>query len=99
MSAAAVQSMSGGGDPAKFPGAGCKTLPGASYRSEWWVLHNGFGAYSARGIHCQAICVEPTAEIVIARSAKFPIAENAAVDPATISPHEAVADFLLSEDE
>ena len=86
ISTAAVQSIGGGGDPAKLPGAGYKTLPGASYRSQWWVLHNEFGAYSARGIHCQAIYVDPTAEMVIARFATFPIAQNAAVDPATISP-------------
>ena len=92
---AAVQSISGGGDPAKFAGAGYTTLPGGSYRSQWWALHNDNGAYSARGIHGQAIYVDPTAEMVIARFATFPISFNAAIDPTSLPAYQAVADYLI----
>ena len=95
--AAAVQSISGGGDPAKFAGAGYTTLPGGSYRSQWWALHNENGAYSARGIHGQAIYVDPTAEMVIARFATFPISFNAAIDPTSLPAFQAVADYLMSK--
>ena len=95
--AAAVQSISGGGDPAKFAGAGYTTLPGGSYRSQWWALHNENGAYSARGIHGQAIYVDPTAEMVIARFATFPISFNAAIDPTSLPAYQAVADYLSSK--
>ena len=35
----------------------------------WWVSHNDHGAYTARGIHGQAIYVDPAAEMVIVRFA------------------------------
>ena len=95
--ASAVASISGGGDPAKFAGAGYTTLPGGSYRSQWWVLHNENGAYSARGIHGQAIYIDPTAEMVIARFATYPISFNAAIDPTSLPAYQAVADYLLTK--
>ena len=95
--ASAVASISGGGDPAKFAGAGYTTLPGGSYRSQWWALHNDNGAYSARGIHGQAIYIDPTAEMVIARFATFPISFNAAIDPTSLPAYQAVADYLVSK--
>ena len=97
--AAAVQSISGGGDPAKFAGAGYTTLPGGSYRSQWWALHNENGAYSARGIHGQAIYIDPAAEMVIARFATFPISFNAAIDPTSLPAYQAVADYLSAKSE
>jgi CubicO group peptidase (beta-lactamase class C family) len=95
--AAVVESISGGGDPAKFAGAGYKTLPGGSYRSQWWALHNENGAYSARGIHGQAIYIDPAAEMVIARFATFPISFNAAIDPTSLPAYQAVADYLVKK--
>ena len=95
--AAAVASISGGGDPDKFSGAGYKTLPGGSYRSQWWALHNENGAYSARGIHGQAIYIDPVAEMVIARFATFPISFNAAIDPTSLPAYQAVADYLVGK--
>ena len=95
--AAAVQSISEGGDPAKFAGAGYSTLPGGSYRSQWWALHNENGAYSARGIHGQAIYIDPAAEMVIARFATFPISFNAAIDPTSLPAYQAVADYLINK--
>jgi CubicO group peptidase (beta-lactamase class C family) len=94
---AAVQSISGGGDQAKFAGAGYTTLPGGSYRSQWWALHNENGAYSARGIHGQAIYIDPAAEMVIARFATFPISFNAAIDPTSLPAYQAVADYLIKK--
>ncbi len=95
--ASAVASISGGGDPVKFAGARYTTLPGGSYRSQWWALHNENGAYSARGIHGQAIYVDPTAEMVIARFATHPISFNAAIDPTSLPAYQAVADYLLTK--
>ena len=97
--AAAVRSISAGGDAAKFSGAGYTTLPGGSYRSQWWALHNENGAYSARGIHGQAIYIDPTAEMVIARFATFPISFNAAIDPTSLPAYQAVADYLSAKSE
>ena len=94
---AAVQSISGGGDPAKFAGAGYTTLPGGSYRSQWWALHNDNGAYSARGLHGQAIYIDPTAEMIIARFATSPISFNAAIDPTSLPAYQAVAEYLIKK--
>jgi hypothetical protein len=72
-------------------------LPGGSYRSQWWALHNENGAYSARGIHGQAIYIDPAAEMVIARFATFPISFNAAIDPTSLPAYQAVADYLIKK--
>jgi CubicO group peptidase (beta-lactamase class C family) len=91
----AVASVAGGADPAKFAPAGYATLPGWSYRSQWWVSHNAHGAYMARGVHGQSIYIDPKAEMVIARFASFPIAGNVANDPITLPAFMAVAKALM----
>jgi hypothetical protein len=96
--AAAVASISGGGDPEKFSSAGYDTLLGGSYRSQWWSLHNAHGAYSARGIHGQAIYLDPTAEMVIARFASYPVSANAVIDPTSLPAYQAVAEYLLNRE-
>ena len=73
---AVVADIAGGADREHFAKAGYQTLPGWSYRNQWWVSHNKFGAYSARGIHGQACYVAPGAEMVIARFASHPTAAN-----------------------
>ncbi|MFT7288968.1 MAG: CubicO group peptidase (beta-lactamase class C family) [Halieaceae bacterium] len=93
-----VDSISEGGDPEKFAAAGYRTLPGGSYRSMWWILHNEHRAYSARGIHGQAIYVDPTAEMVIARFASYPVSFNAAIDPTSLPAYQAVAEYLLNKE-
>ncbi|MEO0436103.1 MAG: serine hydrolase [Pseudomonadota bacterium] len=94
--ASAVDSVAMGGDPAKFASAGYTTLPGGSYRSMWWHLHNEHGAYTARGIHGQAIYVDPKADMVIARFATYPISFNSKIDPTSLPAYHAVAKYLLS---
>ena len=66
---AVVDDIRKGGDRALFAAAGYKTLPGWSYRNMWWISHNEHGAFTARGIHGQAIYIDPAAEMVIARFA------------------------------
>ena len=94
---AAVQSISGGGDPAKFAGAGYTTLQGGSYRSQWLAMHNKNGVHNARGIHGQTIYVDPAAEMVIARFATVPISLNAAIDPTSLPADQAVVDYLIKK--
>lgn len=91
---AVIDDIRKGGDKEKFAGAGYKTLPGASYRSGWWVLHNEDGAYAARGIHGQGIYVDPAAEMVIARFASHPMGGNVNLDPTTLPAYQAVAEHL-----
>jgi len=90
-----VNDVRRGGDTQKFAGAGYTTLPGGSYHSMWWVLHNPHGAYSARGIHGQAIYVDPAAEMVIARFASHPLGGNVNIDPMSLPAYDAVAKHLM----
>ena len=94
--AAVVEDIARGGDPEKFKPAGYTTLPGASYRNQWWVTHNAHGAYMARGVHGQGIYVDPKAEMVIARYASHPAAGNAANDPVTLPAYMALARELMA---
>ena len=83
-----------GSDPAKFVNAGYTLLPGYSYRDMWWVSHNQYDAFEARGIHGQRLYVAPRAELVIARFASHPIASSAANDPITLPAFAALAASL-----
>jgi len=92
---AVVDDIRRGADKAEFAKAGYALLPGWSYRNMWWVTHNEHGAYAARGIHGQAIYVDPKAEMVIARFASHPVAANASFDPTSLPAFHALAKHLL----
>ena len=92
-----VDDMMRGGDRTRFAGAGYKMLPGWSYRSMWWVSHNDHGAFAARGIHGQAIYIDPAAEMVIARFASHPLGANANMDPTSLPAFAAVARRLIEK--
>lgn len=92
-----IQSIRAGGRTEDFASAGYKWLPGWSYRSQWWISHNAHGAFTARGIHGQAIYIDPKAEMVIARFGSHPIAANAAFDPTSLPAYHALAQHLLKK--
>lgn len=92
---AAIESIRAGGDKAAFAKAGYGLLKGWSYRGMWWVTHNDDGAYMARGVHGQAIYVDPKARMVIARFASTPQAGNAVNDPTSLPAYDAVAKHLM----
>ena len=79
-----------------FKANGPPTLPGGAYRSMWWVLNNAHGAYAARGIHGQAIVIDPKAQVVIARFGSHPLAANVNFDPTSLPAFEAVARWLMA---
>lgn len=72
-------------------------LRGWSYRDMWWRTNNSHGAYMARGVHGQAIYIDPLAEMVIVRFASTPLASNKYIDPLSIPAYEAVADYFLKK--
>lgn len=90
-----VQSIRAGGSKQAFAKAGYEMLPGGSYRSMWWVLHNDHGAFAARGVHGQTIYIDPTAKMVIARFASHPSAKNATIDPTSLPAFQALAEYLI----
>ncbi len=93
--ASVVQDITKGGDKSAFPQASFPTLPGWSYRNMWWVSNNEHGAYSARGIHGQAIYIDPKAEMVIARYASHPMPNNPFNDPTSLPAYMALAKHLM----
>lgn len=93
--ASVVQDIGKGGDKSAFPQASFPTLPGWSYRNMWWVSNNEHGAYSARGIHGQAIYIDPKAEMVIARFASHPMPNNPFNDPNSLPAYMALAKHLM----
>lgn len=94
---AAVNDIRRGANRDAFAKAGYKLLDGWTYRSMWWVTHNEHGAFMARGVHGQALYIDPTAEMVIARFASHPIAGNAANDPTSLPAYHAVAKHLMGK--
>ena len=93
--AAVVTDIRRGASREGFAKAGYATLPGWSYHNFWWVSHDDHGAFTARGIHGQAIYVDPKAEMVIARFASHPLAGNVNLDPTSLPAYRAVADHLI----
>jgi CubicO group peptidase (beta-lactamase class C family) len=96
---AVVADIAGGASREVFAKAGYVTLPGWSYRNQWWVSHNRFGAYSARGIHGQVCYIAPAAEMVIARFASHPTAANGngPLDRVSLPAYEAIAAYLQAQ--
>ena len=92
---AALDSIRAGGAKDAFAKAGYAYLPDGSYRSQWWLMHGNHGSFSARGIHGQAIYVDPAAEMTIARFGSHPIAANTAFDPTSLPAYRAVAEHLM----
>jgi CubicO group peptidase (beta-lactamase class C family) len=95
--AAVVADTAGGADRDHFAKSGYVTLPGWSYRNQFWVSHDKFGAYSARGIHGQAAWIAPGAEVVIARFASHATAANGngPLDRVSLPAYAAIAEHLV----
>ena len=92
-----VQAIRDGASKTDFAKAGYKTLPGWSYRNQWWVSHNRNGAFAARGVHGQTIYIDPAAEMVIVRLASHPLAANANIDHVSLPAYQAIADRLSGQ--
>ena len=92
-----VSDIRRGGNRDHFALAAYTLLPGWSYRNMWWVSHNDHGAFTARGIHGQAIYIDPAAEMVIARFASHPQGANVNLDPVSLPAYHAVATHLMRD--
>ena len=93
--AAVVDEIRRGASRDAFVFGNYPTLPGWSYNDQWWVSHDDHGVYMGRGIHGQAIYVDPAAEMVIARFASHPLAGNVNLDPLSLPAYRAIADHLM----
>lgn len=95
----AIEDITNGGNTAAFAKSEYgKTLKGWSYRNMWWITENSHGAYMARGVHGQAIYIDPAAEMVIVRLASTYHSSNLEIDPLSLPAYRAVADYLLQQE-
>ncbi|HWN40477.1 MAG TPA: serine hydrolase [Gammaproteobacteria bacterium] len=92
----AIEEITRGGSREAFVFGNYSTLQGWSYKDQWWVSHDDHGVFMARGIHGQAIYVDPAAEMVIARFASHPLAANVNLDPLSLPAYRAIADRLMA---
>jgi CubicO group peptidase (beta-lactamase class C family) len=76
-------------------GGNFPALENWSYRNMWWVTNNEHGAFAARGVHGQAIYIDPTAEMVIARFGSHPYAGNPHFDPTSLPAFHTLAKHLM----
>ncbi|MFU1996177.1 serine hydrolase domain-containing protein [Priestia megaterium] len=67
-------------------------LSGFSYHNQWWVSHDQFGGYSARGKFDQQIYIAPKADTVILKLSSYqsPISEKA-------NAFQAIIDYLVKQ--
>jgi CubicO group peptidase (beta-lactamase class C family) len=93
--ASVIADIAGGGDRSRFVPAGYATLPGWSYRNQWWVSHDDHGCYTARGVRGQMIWIDPKAEMVITRLGSHPLAGNGNFDPTSLPAWTAIARHLI----
>lgn len=96
---AAIHDIATGGNRDHFAKAGYTTVAGWSYRNQFWVSHDKFGAYTARGIHGQVCWIAPKAEVVIARFASHQIAANgnSILDKVSLPAYAALAEHLVRD--
>lgn len=91
---AAIDLITCGGNPEAFAKGDYPKLKGWSYKNMWWITHNKHGSYMARGVHGQAIYIDPVAQMVIVRFASNYLSSNKYIDPLSIPAYEAVAEYF-----
>jgi CubicO group peptidase (beta-lactamase class C family) len=55
-------------------------LPGFSYHNKWWVSHDRYGGYSARGKFDQQIHIAPKADTVIIKLSSYHSPNSEGID-------------------
>lgn len=78
--AAAVASITAGGDREAFARANMATRPGWSYKSQYWCTHDRFGSIWMLGVRGQRMLICPGLNLVMAKFGSHPIASNVATD-------------------
>ena len=69
-------------------------LPNGRYRSKWYVIGNGHGAWTGIGIHGQWLYIDPKAKLVIAKFSSQALPVDDPVDLRLLRFFEAVGQAL-----
>lgn len=79
--AAVIEKVMLGGEQQLFAKAGFKTLPGWSYKSQWWMRHLEDRICAvARGAHGQTLYIDPKNQLVVARFGSAPQAPSVLIE-------------------
>lgn len=79
--ASVIKKIMQGGKQNLFAKVGYETLPGWSYKSQWWIRHiDGRICAVARGAYGQVLYVDPTKELVVGRFGSAPKAPSTLSD-------------------
>ena len=90
-----IDDICAGGDPALFAKAGYETMPGWSYRSQWWIRHvDDRRCPEARGAHGQVLYVDPTNDLVIGRFGSAPKPPSYLLDHVLLPTFDAITSAL-----
>ncbi|MEZ5660926.1 MAG: serine hydrolase [Burkholderiaceae bacterium] len=92
--AAVIDDIRRGGDREKFKHAGYEVFDGWSYRDQWWISHDRFGAIRGLGIFGQQLYVAPVAGLVIARFASQKIAVDDDIESLMMAAFAGLAGML-----
>ncbi len=90
----ARQSITGGGDRALLSRSRHAERAGGSYRSQWWVSHDGNGSISALGVYGQRVHIETETGLILIRFGSHPLASNLHTDAMHRQALEALRDLL-----
>jgi CubicO group peptidase (beta-lactamase class C family) len=87
-----IEEIQKGGNPKYLAESGHHYLPGFSYHNKWWVSHDKYGGYSARGKFDQIVHIAPKAETVIVK-----LSSNYSPNPEGIYAVKAIIEYLEKE--
>ncbi|RJF93470.1 class A beta-lactamase-related serine hydrolase [Sphingomonas cavernae] len=90
----ALDNIAIGGDRGLFDASGFPTRPGGSYRSQWWVNHEGYGSLSALGVFGQRLYLEPGSGLAVIRTGSHPVASNSFTDVIHANAFDAIREAL-----
>lgn len=71
-----VEAIAAGGDRTLFAAAYGEARPQGSYRSLWWVDHDGGPTLTANGVFGQRLWIDPAAELAVVKLGAHPVAGN-----------------------
>ena len=90
----AWQSIVAGGDRGLLSRSRHAERAGGSYRSQWWVSHDGNGSVAALGVYGQRVHIETETGIILIRFGSHPLASNLHTDVVHRQALEALRSFL-----
>lgn len=90
----ARRSIYEGGDRALLSRSRHAERAGGSYRSQWWVSHDGYGSIAALGVYGQRVHIEAGTGLIMVRFGSHPLASNLHTDAVHRQALEALRGFL-----